>query len=136
MKDHTRCFRGFSVLSEAWYGKTALSHNAEVSEEINIGMFHPHGGTTGEFGINWIKLGDSYSPRLEVFNDAWSALWKFTDLLERLSDLDSSRTQPFTVIAVLHQLGIKDLTDRRPRNSNEPPRLCRCCKQPIQATKS
>jgi hypothetical protein len=132
MKNHDGCIRGFTVLSQSWYGPANLRGSDEIQDEIMIGMYHPDGGTTGEFGIRWIKLGGKYSPRLEVFDDSWHALWQFADLLERLPDFDGEDPEPSRIMALLLQLGVKDLTDRRPRDTTKELPLCRCCKQPIQ----
>jgi hypothetical protein len=130
MTDYTADIRGFSILSETWYGKHNLT-SEEMQEEISLSLYSPEGDELGQFAIRWLKVGDGYAPRLDAFHDAWSALWRFADLLERLADLGDEGPAPSRVIALLKQLGVTDRTDRRPRNSNEVP-VCRCCKQPLR----
>jgi hypothetical protein len=131
MSKHDDGFRGFSVLSEAWYGKYTLARNDDVSEEIMLGIYHPEGGTTGEFAIRWMKVGERFTPRLEVFHDAWDAMWRFADVLEGLASMDGQRPKPDRVTHLLRTLGIKDRTDRS--DVQMPPPLCKCCRQPLPA---
>ena len=115
-KKHEGCIRGFTILSEAWYGPANLPARNDVKEQIMIGMYHPEGGTSGEFAIRWIMLSGKLTPRLEVFNDAWHALWQFADLLERLPDFDSQDAEPSRIIKLLKDLGCKDLTERESKS--------------------
>jgi hypothetical protein len=109
-KTHDRCVRGFSIRSEAWYGKMPLDE--DMLDEIMVGMYHPEGGTTGEFGVRWSMIGGEATPRLEVFNDAWSALVNFTDLLEWMASVDDQHVSPKEFSEALKRIGVKDLTER------------------------
>src|SRR6185437_2306319 len=96
-----------------------------VTEEIMIGFYSHGGGTSGEFAIRWIELGGYSTPRLEVFSDAWEALSHFRDLLDALACLPQ-RADPQTVIEVLRQLGLTDLTQRvDPNGPRETPDVVR-----------
>lgn len=111
MKDrHEGCERGFTIFSESWYSKTPQPDG--VVDEIMIGMYHPEGGTTGEFGVRWTMLGRELTPRLEVFNDAWNALLRFDDLLHWMASVDDKHVTPQAFAEALRGLGIKDLTRR------------------------
>ena len=90
-------------------------------KEILIGMYCPDGGSSGEFAIRWKKVGSYYAARLEVFQDAWSALWLFADLLERLPHFDSERPETSHVITLLKQLGITDRTHQRAEGPQDVP---------------
>lgn len=82
-RDHTGGVRGFHFLPAAWYSEATGDSRA-----ILVGIYHPAGGTSGEFAIREHSLGGSIALRLEVFSDGWSALALFPDLLAALSALD------------------------------------------------
>lgn len=107
---HEGCFRAFIILSEAYYGNAVRWHNTSI-DEILIGMYDPKGGTTGEFFVRWVDV-NGPTPRLEAFNDSWSALQQFTDLLEWMATVDGQRVSPQEFAEKLRQLGIKDETVR------------------------
>lgn len=109
--------RGFHHASRAWY-------RAVIDRpEISIGLYHPKGGTSGEFLVRWHKLGSlGLAPCLEVFDDAWHVLPKFNDVLEGLAALRpveekasyfAARRAPTTedeICALLLRCGLADLT--------------------------
>lgn len=110
MNKHQECQRGFSILSEAWHARTSLSDR--TVDEIMIGMYHPEGGTTGEFCVTWDKLGGRVVPKLEAFNDSWSALAKFADVLSWMASFDDREITPKQFADALRTMGVKDLTER------------------------
>ena len=107
-KKHYGCKRMFTQLSRAWYAEANLRH--DLLDEIMIGFYHPGGGTTGEFAIRWEELGGESTPRLEAFDDSWSALWEFRDLLEKLAEVDDQDITPVQLCDILISLGIEDNT--------------------------
>lgn len=109
MQDHTDCKRGFTQLSKAWYGKANLTSD-DIQDEIMIGMYHPEGGTTGEFSITWKELAGEFTPVLKSFEDSWSALWIFKDVLEKLAELDSTNPTADQIATLLESLGIENMT--------------------------
>jgi len=109
MKDHTGDTRQYSQLSRAFYGPILLK-GGNLIDEILMGFYSPNGGTSGEFAMAWIEVGGNITPRLEAFEDSWSALWGFRDLLERLKDLDSENPSPETICKILDDLGVIDIT--------------------------
>lgn len=111
MKSHAGAVRGFHHLSSAWYGRSALVHRG-CFDEVMVGMYHPSGGTSGEFAVRWHNVGSSLTPRLEVFDGAWGALQQFRDLLDAMAELDDKRTSPSAFCDLLRSLGVKDLTER------------------------
>ena len=117
MKDkHEGCERGFTIRSEAWYGKSL--NEPETLDEIMVGMYRPGGGTTGEFGIRWTMIGRESTPRLEVFNDAWDALQRFGDLLAWMASVDDQHISPQAFAEALRGMGVKDLTERTNRRTS------------------
>lgn len=110
MKDHSDCKRQFVHLSRAWYGKATLQRETVMHDEINIGFYHTEGGTTGEFGIKWIELGNKEVPELRVFDDGWDALWCFSDLLKKMAEIDNENVTPANMCKLLISCGIEDAT--------------------------
>lgn len=109
MKDHTGCKRGFTQLSKAWYADANL-RGSDTIDEITMGFYHPEGGTTGEFSIKWKELAGKVPPRLEAFDDGWSALNKFRDVLDKMAEVDDDNITPNEMNKVLIDLGIEDMT--------------------------
>ena len=105
MKDHSGCIRGFFWTGKAWYAKTA------GDKDIVFGMYSvDEGGTSGEMQVVWHDIGGKEVPRLECFNDAWSALSLFTDLITALGKLDDQNITQQQFVDVLLECGFTDLT--------------------------
>jgi len=68
----------------------------------------PDGGTTGEFDIHWFELAGARVPKLCVYDDAWSALWQFRDVLEALKDIDGQSAPPEKICELLVSCGVHD----------------------------
>lgn len=108
MKDHEGCKRAYIRSSKAFYAKTF------PNEKINvvIGMYHPDGGTSGAFEVEWVDLGShELCARLKCFDDAWDALAQFKDLLHKMAELDDQNIQEPEFCSVLDELGIIDITE-------------------------
>jgi hypothetical protein len=112
MKNNQEPVRGFYHLSEAWYGSANLQ-TANFTDEVLFGMYHPEGGTDGEMSVRWSELGSKSVPRLQVFDDAWSMLASFTDLLAAMGKHDNECITPKAFCALLLGLGFQDLTPRK-----------------------
>ena len=108
-RNHENSTRGFSQLSRAWYG-TGLLKEEDFKDRIMIGIYHQDGGTSGEFEIKWEPLCGKWVPRLCVYDDAWSALMEFQDLLEELAKVDNESVSPEKVVEILEALGVTDMT--------------------------
>ena len=115
MKNHDGCKRGFFQLSKAWYGESNLKTTDNV-DEITIGFYHPDGGTSGEFQISWKKLCGNIVPQLEVWDDGWSALSNFCDMIELMATLDGENIAPDLFAEHLRNLGIEDMTPIQPND--------------------
>ena len=111
MHDHTGDIRAFTHTGASWYGPSSL--RSDELDEIMVGFYASDGGTSGEFAIRWVKVGDKWSPRLEAFDDSWSALNHFTDLLALMAQHDSEDMTPETFCELLKECGIKDQTQRQ-----------------------
>lgn len=111
MKDHTGDFRGFTHTGRAWYASSLPMNQDNVKDSISIGLYSPGGGTSGEFMIEWVQLGDKLAPRIAAFDDAWSALRHFNDLLEKMSECDDENVTPEQFCRILQSLGIQNRTE-------------------------
>lgn len=107
---HDGDIRGFSILSEAYYAKACMP--ADTIDEVMIGMYSQDRGTSGEFAVRWFELGNKITPRLEVFDDAWSALAQFGDVLRYMASVDGLDVSPQAFCAALRDMGIIDRTTR------------------------
>lgn len=104
---HEGCTRAYVRNSKAYYAASLTNENIKVM----VGMYDLEGGgTSGEFSFQWVNLGDKLLPQLKVFDDAWSALWQFKDLLEIMAHIDSSNITEIELCAILDSLEIKDIT--------------------------
>ena len=110
MKDHSGCNRQFVQVSRAWYAKSSLVD--DTIDEIVIGFYHPDGGTTGEFVLQWVCINNRPTPILYSFEDSWNALWSFQDLLEKMADLDGENPSPEQICQILLELGVEDATPK------------------------
>lgn len=105
--------RAFVHHNEAWYAHATL--RPDTLDEVMIGLYHKDGGTSGEFAIRWMPLGDnpmSPAPRLEAFDDSWAALAKFPDLMAFLASVSGQNITPDAVCSALRNMGITDQTPR------------------------
>ena len=109
MKDHSGCKRQFTQLSTAWYGPELLKSKNEI-DVVTIGYYHPSGGTTGEFQVLWEYIGRMLTPKLCAFDDSWSALYEYRDLLELMAGIDGKDVSPDEFCKILSDLGIEDAT--------------------------
>ena len=113
MKDkHEGNIRGFHHMSRAWYGPAVLSRGGDVVDSLSIGFYAEGGGTSGEFIIDWIRLGGKVTPRLKAFDDSWDALRLCADLIDRLAIHDEDDPSPDQIVEELLLLGFTDLTEK------------------------
>ena len=113
MTDNAKPVRGFTIFTESTFA-ASVPIGPGCAEEITIGLYHADGGTTGEFSVCWLKIGDKIFPRLEAHTDSWSALLLFADVLKTVGA--TSHSNPITpreFVATLTQLGVVDLTVRK-----------------------
>ena len=110
-RNHNETKRGFYITNESWYFSPSLL-NPDENFEILIGMFDEDGSATGEFKVVWVDISGKSTPKLEAFNDSWSALLEFPDVLQFMKDVDSERVSPREFALKLVSFGVSDLTKR------------------------
>lgn len=105
MRNHESMVRGFHWSNKAWY------HNVIDNPEVIFGMYDINdGGTTGEMSVKWIWLNHNFTPKFECFDDGWSALSTFPDLIEKMGEVDSEDITDEHFVKILIECGFKDLT--------------------------
>lgn len=107
MSTKTECKRAYIRSSKAFYATHFPSDNIQVM----VGLYHPEGGTCGEFEFEWVPLSSGTHARLNVFEDSWDALWQFQDLLEKMGEIDDTDIQEPEFCELLDSLGIIDITE-------------------------
>lgn len=106
MKDHEGDIRRCYWTNKHW------PHARNKTPEVMFGLYCPEGGTSGEMAFRWRDLGGvRMHPQLCVFDDGWSALATFTDLIQVLADHDNTDPTPEEIIAILVSCGFTDMTD-------------------------
>lgn len=107
MRDHKGCIRAYHRSNRAYYAKAFPNENLHIM----FGMYHPEGGSSGEMKMEWVPIGkDIPTPQLMVFDDAFSALGLFTDVIQELAKVDSEDITDDQFCEILDRLGFKDLT--------------------------
>ena len=101
---HEGCIRGYIRSSKAWYGKK------EENISVIFGMYSEEGGTSGEMTMEWIELGGQLCAKLKSFEDSWSALSLFTDLIQKMEEVDGENIQEEEFCKMLEECGFKDMT--------------------------
>lgn len=122
---HTNGRRQFFHLSRAFYGESVLTGDG-MHDEIVIGVYHYNEegyseGTTGEFSIRWTPLAGKSVPQLRAYDDGWSALAQFGDLIEAMSALDDRNATPQDIADLLISLGVEDATPTNSTTEPKPP---------------
>ena len=112
MNKHRDCKRQFRQLSECWYADANI-YGTSLVDQVNVGFYHPDGGTTGEFQITWEVLAGKLVPHLKAFDDAWDALIHFDDVLKSMADFDDKNISPKDFCALLSALGIENATPKK-----------------------
>lgn len=117
MKNHDGGKRAYTRSSKAYY---ASGLKEKVS--VMIGIYYAEGGTSGEFEFEFIEIRKNkpLAARLKAFEDSWSALWQFKDLLEKMAEIDDQEIQEPEFCQLLDGLGIIDITEYErgiPKNS-------------------
>jgi hypothetical protein len=105
MKNHDGMIRGFHWSNKARY-KSVID-----GMEVNFGMYDANdGGTTGEMTMKWHYLDRKFTPRLECFDDGWNALASFSDLIQKMGQVDSEDIDDEKFVEILKSCGFTDLT--------------------------
>lgn len=103
--------------TKAWYADHISVLDANVVDEVMIGLYERGGGTEGEFAVKFHMLGhNDVVPRIEIFQDAWGLFTEFSELFQILANLDDQESPETTIrsgeqlIKILDDLGFKDHT--------------------------
>jgi hypothetical protein len=103
----SKYIRGFHWSSRAWYAKA----NKLILPEVTFGMYEENGeDCCAEMVMRWHDLGNTITPRLECFEDAWSVLNSFNDLILALSMYTGKNISDETFVSILKMHNFKDLT--------------------------
>jgi|GEM_PF-2977409 hypothetical protein len=105
MKDHTGCIRAYSRASKTYYA------NKNDRLRVDFGMYMPGDGSSGECAMEWIDLNGTLCARLKAFEDSWSALSLFTDLIQEMGKVDGNEIQEPEFCKMLDKCGFKDITE-------------------------
>jgi len=106
-RDHKGDIKGFNWNSKAWYAGVI---RVDDEESIDFGLYAIEGGTSGEMTMVWKELCGREVPRLKIYDDAWSALSLFPDLIQELGKRDNDNITPEEFVEILLSCGFKDLT--------------------------
>jgi hypothetical protein len=106
--------RQFTILSQGWYADSSIrpADRAKGVDEITLGFYCAEGGTSGEFRIVWRELEGCVEPQLQAWEDSWSALAQFPDVLAKLAELDGTNPTVEEVTSLLKSCGVQDRTQR------------------------
>lgn len=109
MKNHKGGKRAYIRNSKAYYA--SLLDKERVS--VMVGIYYAEGGTTGEFEVEFVQIQKNkpLAARLKAFEDSWSALWLFNDLLKKMAEIDGQDIQEPEFCQLLDSLGIIDITE-------------------------
>lgn len=107
-KEYSDNAKAFWIPGETWYADPAHKENY-----IMVGFYYNDGSTEGEFKISWEDVGIV----LEIFNDAWEAFNKMSELRDLLARVDREGKQPTIkeFAKMVERLGYKDITERERR---------------------
>lgn len=111
MSDEVR--RGFYHHSRSWYGPTVSLLDGAV-DDIQFGLYHDDGSTTGKMTVEWHELGGKLVPRLVAFDDAWRVLADMPDVTALLGELHGQNVTPQRFAEQLLSLGLTDITKTEP----------------------
>ena len=98
--------KGFYLLSECWYGASALAAS-KYNDEILI-HFGKDEDNKGEFNIKWSTLAGDNVPKLEVYDDAWDTLADMPELIALLKTCSDENISPLGMKNKLLSIGYED----------------------------
>lgn len=106
MKNQENFIRGYYRNSKAYY-KNQTDHR-----EITFGVYHRDDHSAiGEMSVRWLlELKGVLCPEFRCFDDAWGVLAQFTDLLQKMAEVDGKSISEEDFAKILDSCGFKDLT--------------------------
>lgn len=119
--------RGFTILSEAWYGKANLAapSRPRLVDQVMFGVYYraADGSSEGcdyECAMRWIDLSNGHqrpTPEFNAFSDSWAVFADEPTVFAFLAQsADPKQGKTFTVrdfCDLLESVGFVDLTDRK-----------------------
>lgn len=98
-------FRSYSDLG--LYSSIGGYHgpSSKSQREISFALHSPGGGVKGEIIMVWTELGGKQVPQLQSYDDSWTVLACFTDVIEKLSEYDNCNISPEKFMEILDSLG-------------------------------
>jgi hypothetical protein len=112
--------RGFYILSESWYAEANYPilrqiHKGYV-DDIHFGIYpeNGNGGTEGEMTMVWKRIGEknTLTAQLQCYDDAFTVLFSFSDVIEKLNNLGGKDLTIRKFTEILKSCGFQDLTRR------------------------
>jgi len=107
MKAKANMIRGYHHYSRCWYSEVLPE-----DDYITIGIYDSEGcGMIGEFTVTWHLVTQQPFPRLEAYDDSWSTLIQFSDVLEKMAEVNDKNITPLEFCKLLESCGVVDLTE-------------------------
>ena len=106
--DYTGTIRGYFRTSKAWYAQSYAATGTPL--RVSFGMYAPDGGTLGDMSMVWVQIGNELVPQLQCFDDAWEALSLFSDLLQKMAEVNDACITEAQFVEMLDSCGFRDLT--------------------------
>lgn len=100
MNKYKGCFRGYYRDSKSVYSLNTI--------QVTFGMYHPQSKRGNEMVMKWVDLEGKYVAKLECFEDAFTMLKLFSDVVEKLSETNLITEEEFCEL--LEDCGFEDLT--------------------------
>jgi len=73
-------------------------------------MYNYERETSGEMTMMWINLNNRQVPQLTAFDDSWSALALFGDLIQKMGEVDDECITQEQFVEMLLSCGFEDKT--------------------------
>ncbi len=116
MKHHTAYRRCYHRRRKAYYA------NAKEPVSVGFGIYAHDGISFGAMEIEWVVVGVNIFPKLICFDDGWSALHSFADVIEKMGQVDEQNITEPDFCKLLDSCGFKDITKYiDPDLSTDPP---------------
>ncbi|MBQ6855546.1 MAG: hypothetical protein IJO13_00410 [Lachnospiraceae bacterium] len=97
--------KAFYIPCESWYKETI----EEKDPYIMIGLYHPSGGTKGEFMMSWEN---NQTPVFRAYHDSWNVLNEMPELVSMMAEISKNREEIsfFNFKNALLDIGYQNLT--------------------------
>ena len=100
------CIKGYHRSSKAFYAKQL---GGEI--RVSFGMYdNKDGSTSGEMMMEWIELSGNLYTKLETYEDSWGVLASFSDVIQKMGEVNGQLISEDVFCKLLDECGFKDLT--------------------------